>query len=190
MSIIQEKILLLLEIVLILVYRINIIIMTDRFNTFFNWLVSWEGSTFEDDKNDKGGQTKYGLDAASHPGLDIKNLTREQAAQIYWKESWTDLHIEELPAGIGEIVSNIAINCGTGKIKWLQEIAGVTPDGKIGPATIAAVNKLDRQEVIDKLLTKLTSFYRAIGVGTNQRFVKGWLNRTADLKDFVAKLKP
>jgi len=179
-----------LEIPQILVSKINIIIMTDRFNTFFNWLVSWEGSTFEDDKNDKGGQTRWGIDAASHPGLDIKNLTREQAAQIYWKESWTDLHIEEFPVGIGEVLSNIAINCGKGRLKWVQEIAGVTQDGKIGPATIAAVNKLDRQEVINKLLTKLVVFYHAIGVGHNAGFLKGWINRTNDLKDFVAKLKP
>ena len=160
--------------------------MTDRFNTFFSWLLTWEGTVYEEVKFDKGLGTKYGIDAASHPGVDIRNLTRDAAAQIYWKESWTDLYIEQLPIGVGEIVSNIAINLGKGKIKWLQEIAGVSQDGKIGPATIAAVNKLNRQDIIDKLLAKLNVFYHTIGVGHNQKFLKGWIARTNDLKCFVS----
>jgi len=164
--------------------------MTDRFKTFFSWLITWEGDTYENDPSDSGGATKWGIDAASHPHVDIKNLTKEQAEEIYWNESWQAIRAEELPLGVGEIVSDLVINTGRGHEKWLQEIAGVPQDGEIGPATIAAVNKLDRQDTIDKLLNKLTVFYHAIGVGHNQKFLHGWLNRTNDLKDFVAKLKP
>lgn len=47
------------------------------------------------DPYDPGGPTKYGIAGNFHPGLDIKNLTLEQAKEIYYKEYW-------LPAGCNE----------------------------------------------------------------------------------------
>ena len=40
----------------------------------------------EHDSKDPGGTTKYGIDARSHPGVDIENLTEQQALNIYWEE--------------------------------------------------------------------------------------------------------
>lgn len=37
--------------------------------------------------NDKGGETKYGITKKSYPHLDIKNLTKEDAVEIY-KRDW------------------------------------------------------------------------------------------------------
>ena len=38
---------------------------------------------------DPGGETNYGIARASHPDLDIKNLTKDQAIDIYKSDYWT-----------------------------------------------------------------------------------------------------
>lgn len=63
--------------------------------------------------SDPGGPTKYGIAQASHPKLDIRALTKEQATQLYWDEWWNKF-------GYGEIgnyalalkVFTTAINIG------------------------------------------------------------------------------
>ena len=153
------------------------------------WVISWEGSKYENVPGDDGGATKYGIDQASHPHVDIKNLTEDQAEQIYWDESWVKLHAEELPLGVSEVMSNIAINTGIGHAtKWLQEALGTTADGIIGPNTIKLANDTNAKALTEKLIRRLETFYRAIGVGHNAQFLKGWLNRTASLRVFVSKL--
>ena len=38
---------------------------------------------FVDNKNDSGGQTKYGITQADLPGVSIKDITLEQAVAYY-----------------------------------------------------------------------------------------------------------
>ena len=52
----------------------------------------------ENVSGDSGGVTKYGIDASSHPGVDIRNLSRSGAIAIYWLE-WSKYKIESLPDG-------------------------------------------------------------------------------------------
>src|SRR6202007_182545 len=45
---------------------------------------------------DAGGTTKWGIDAASHPGVDVDDLTRDQAITIY-NEEWKWRNMDALP---------------------------------------------------------------------------------------------
>lgn len=58
-----------------------------KFEDAINYVLQWEGE-FSDDKDDRGGATKWGISSKSHPNVDIKNLTKEQAIEIYRKEYW------------------------------------------------------------------------------------------------------
>jgi hypothetical protein len=49
---------------------------------------NWEGTTFKDDPHDPGGATKFGISKRSYPNLDIEELTRDQAEQIYYCDFW------------------------------------------------------------------------------------------------------
>ena len=40
---------------------------------------------FVDDPDDKGGMTKYGISKRSYPDVDIENLTKAEAVQIYYE---------------------------------------------------------------------------------------------------------
>jgi lysozyme family protein len=47
----------------------------------------WEGGLSQD-PDDPGGTTKYGISARAHPEVDVRNLTLEDAKEIYRKEYW------------------------------------------------------------------------------------------------------
>lgn len=57
-------------------------------------LLELEGG-YGNNPNDKGGKTKYGITKNSYPHLDIKNLTKEDAVEIYkrdWLERYSGLY--------------------------------------------------------------------------------------------------
>src|SRR3954467_11859594 len=96
----------------------------------------------ENVSGDSGGVTKYGIDASSHPGVDIRNLTRDGAIAIYARE-WQKYGIEALPEKIAVAQFDVRVNGGHATT-WLQialnKVAGarLVVDGNMGPATIAA----------------------------------------------------
>ena len=159
--------------------------MTTRFQNFMPFIFKWEGG-YDNDPDDPGGETNFGIDKRSHPGEDIKHLTKERAAEIYFSDYWTPLRCEELPKGVGEVVMNIGVNAGKGRAaRWLQEECGATVDGQIGPQTIDhACRTLNLAEA---LLDRTEGHYRSIAKGKLAKFLKGWLNRNNDLRALVSK---
>ena len=157
-----------------------------RFLNWFKWLLKWEGTVYENDPDDPGGATKFGIDQRSHPKENIRKLTLERAAEIYWEEYWTRCHAHEMPAGVGEVVANIAVNAGHGRTsRWLQAAVGVTVDGDIGPMTLAAVNAKPSAVLVAALLDRTELHYRSIAKGRMAKFLKGWLNRNEDLRKLI-----
>jgi lysozyme family protein len=72
-----------------------------------------------------------------------------------------------------------AVNSGTGRAaKALQRVVGVTPDGGIGPATLAAVEKKDPEDIVHALADVREQFYR--GLRTFDTFGRGWLRRNEE----------
>lgn len=76
--------------------------------------------------NDAGkGPSNFGINAASHPGVDIKNLTKEQATEIYRQEYWDPI-VSQLPADASDdLVRNVVdagVNMGvTTALKMLNQ---------------------------------------------------------------------
>lgn len=143
--------------------------MTPRFNAFMPFIYKWEGTTYEDDPSDPGGATKYGIDQRSHPNIDIKNLTLQQANTIYFSE-WQADNAETFSCPLGEVYFNACVNCGKGRAdKLLVESANTTSD-----INQHAGDFLDYQD----------SFYRRLANSRpeSQKFLQGWLNRTSDLR--------
>jgi len=102
--------------------------------------------TWEDTPGDPGGLTKWGIDQASHPHLDIKNIDRAQATQIYHDEQWSRCRCDDLPQGYDIAVFDIAVNNGAGEAIMLLQRAlnesgslALAADGYIGPVTLAAL---------------------------------------------------
>lgn len=171
-------------------------IESPRFRRALDFALKWE-TTFdrkgkpvaENDPDDPGGLTKFGIDQRSHPNVDIRSLTKESAAAIYHRDYWLSVRAHELPLSIGEIVFDIAVNNGKSRaIRWLQEAVGVVADGFIGPKTLRAVFAHSGSELASTLLCCREKFYRRIARGRRAKYLKGWLNRNASLRKFAMSL--
>lgn len=131
------------------------------FTDFMPFILDWEGRYFENDPDDPGGATKYGIDQRSHPGVDIKNLTEAGATAIYWKE-WLEAGCAAMPTPYAEVYFNCRVNMGTGRAREFDASASGNAD-----------KFLDLQE----------AKYRSIAShGSMGKFLKGWLNRTNALR--------
>src|ERR1700730_9450077 len=128
----------------------------ERFERVVNFVLHWEvvrdrqGHVIaEEDPDVAGGQTKYGIDKAAHPDVDIRNLTEEGAKEIYYRDYYLASGADRFPDGIAEIVFDISVNNGKGRaIKILQEAVGATADGVLGPETIDRVNTAPREQTM------------------------------------------
>lgn len=61
---------------------------------------------------DPGGETNFGIAKRWHPELDIKNLTKEQAAEIYQKAYWAPFMEQEPDQRVGNCALDCAVNQG------------------------------------------------------------------------------
>lgn len=157
--------------------------MSERFRQYLPFLFKWEGTTYENDPDDPGGATKYGIDQRRHPDVNIRALTEAQATAIYLHDYWMPVRADLLPPPLDWVMMDIAVNNGrTRAVQWLQEIVGTRVDGVIGPMTLAAVKRGSGKLWAQRLLIRREAFYRAIAKGAKKKFLKGWLNRNDDLR--------
>jgi len=68
-------------------------------------------------------------------------------------------------------------------IKHLQQILGVTVDGKIGPNTLQTLNEANQQSVFNALKASRIQFYHAVIAAhpDYQKFLPEWLERTNEM---------
>jgi len=145
-----------------------------RFLNIMRFIFKWEcvldrrGNVIaENDPDDPGGVTKYGIDKASHPKVDVANLTLDQALAIYYSE-WKHNECESLPAPLGEVYFNACVNCGVGRaIKLINQAPNHT-----------AKEFLDAQDDFYRRLVEAKTKLR--------KYLKGWLNRTAALRKWAS----
>ena len=139
------------------------------------------GATITDDPADPGGLTKYGISARAHPDVDIRNLTYEQAAEIYRRDYWDRLRCGDMPAGIELAVFDCGVNQGTFFAgRAIQRSARATPDGIVGPRTLAAIRgHNDPPDLLADFMSRRMRRYAALAHA--KRFIRGWAKRCFDI---------
>ena len=156
---------------------------------YFELLMEFEGTDFENDPADPGGATKFGIDQRSHPYLDIKTLTKKGAEQIYLAEFGKSF-AQHLPSPISFAYFDFAVNAGEGQAaKCLQRALGVRVDGKPGKVTQGAVADMLERGEHGKLLGRLSAqrelFYLNLS-HTQPKMIKGWLRRAKAMNSWAA----
>lgn len=163
--------------------------MDERFLVFMSFILKWEGEEFEDDKDDAGGATKFGIDQRSHPKLDIKNLTKADAIQIYWEE-YLSSKASQLSDPARWVFFDSVVNMGNEEaVIILQHCLGLEKDGIWGKNTQVEVEHADPTAISYKLIDRRNEVYHIIASHrNNQKFLAGWLNRDEDLRSLIPQL--
>jgi lysozyme family protein len=160
-------------------------VVSDAFNRAVRFVLDHEGG-YDNDPDDPGGETKFGIDARSHPGVDIRNLTESDAVEIYRRTYWAAIRGDDLPYPLSLVVMDAAVNCGISwSSKTLQRIVKSTPDGIIGAQTLAAIamSPLPIMEICRLHLIARRDRYTAL-IATNpklKKYLAGWMRRVVDL---------
>ena len=159
-------------------------------------MIDSEGG-FQDDPRDSGNQLADGRRGCTNLGVtqavweeyvghkvstqDMRNLTPALVEPMYRRKYWDACRCNDLPNGVDYLVFDFAVNAGVGRsAKTLQSAVGATPDGAIGPMTLAAINSYPPAELIEKFSQAKEAFYRSLD--TFETYGTGWLNRVADVK--------
>lgn len=66
------------------------------FDEVMEFIFKWEGG-YVNNPADPGGATNFGISQRAYPHLDIENLTKEEAKQIYYEDYW-------LPSGADKLI--------------------------------------------------------------------------------------
>jgi lysozyme family protein len=135
------------------------------------------------DPNDPGGETKFGISKKAYPNLDIKNLTREDAIEIYQRDYWKPCRCDDLPRHFAFIVFDSAVNQGPRvAIRLLQIALGVSVDGIIGPKTLAAASSAKPRAIRLALAERLAAYSRLMAEKPNLLvFARNWSFRVLSL---------
>lgn len=156
------------------------------FDKAFDELMAVEGG-YVDDPNDPGGETNWGISKRSYPELDIKNLTKDQARQIYETKYWIpyrcgELKSQELAEELFKAVVNMpgarAIGCFQAAIVECERRPAVEIDSVIGDKTIAAANAIDPQMLQYAFELELIRYYASLK--QFNLYGKGWVHRVMD----------
>ena len=163
--------------------------MKDNFSKALAAVLVHEGG-FVNNPKDPGGMTNLGVTKkvweawVKHPvnEAEMRALTPEMVGPLYKANYWDACHCSDLPRGVDYAVFDSAVNMGPGRAaKLLQAALGVTADGAIGRATIAAATAADPAELLEAFSLGKEAFYQSLP--TFGVFGKGWLNRVAHVQD-------
>lgn len=176
----------------------------ERFERCLAEVLRHEGG-FADHPDDPGGATNMGITrntlaawrgvtpATALPVAEVRNLSRNEAAQIYRSKFWRPVAGDDLPVGLDLALFDFAVHSGPSRaVKTLQGQLGVARDGLVGPVTLKALaHRLAREgadELIDTLCGRRLQFLSELS--TFAVFGKGWTARVAAIRQTALDWSP
>ena len=157
------------------------------FSRYAPKLLQLEGG-FVNHPNDTGGPTNKGVTLATYQRIfgqdktveDLKKMTDGEFRIVMDESYWKLYKGDEINnQSLAELMIDWGINSGIGGIRKAQEVAGVKPDGIVGPKTIAAFNSADQQELFQRIWNARHQYYINIVKRSPAKkvFMNGWMNR-------------
>lgn len=150
----------------------------NQFDRALDFTLAWEGG-YSDHPGDSGNWTggsinsgelkgtKWGISAAAYPLLDIKNLTLEEAREIYYRDYWLKLKLpEDVSVAAAVAVFDAAVNHGVGRAGGWWVACGYD---------------------VDAFMVRRMDFFT--GLGAFNTFGRGWMRRMADLYRLLNELR-
>lgn len=111
---------------------------------------------YNDRPSDRGGPTKWGIAQHAHPGLNIRDLTRQQAIDLYRHDYWIPARCDLLLTPVAIAQFDCAVNSGPSRAaRILQRLVSAREDGNIGPDTLARAQSMAGGRGWEKMATLL-----------------------------------
>lgn len=178
--------------------------MDRNFKECLKEVLKHEGG-WSDLKSDPGGATMKGVTLTNFRKFvnpkaskdDLKKITNAQLETVYRRFYWDAVNGASLPDGVDMAVFDYAVNSGPSRAsKAVQKVVGVSQDGAIGPATVAAILKKDEASVVEDVCDERLAFMkRAKGSAGSLKgkllwptFGKGWQRRVDSVRKFSLEL--
>ena len=156
-----------------------------NFKNAVSTLLATEGG-YVNDPDDPGGETKYGISKRSYPTLDIKNLSIDQAINIYYQDFWLKYKFDTIQ---GSVIATLLlltfvnlspVSAALCVQKSINRISNcLNEDGIFGSQTLQMVNKLSECHIVDHLRIELVKFYlNRVSINRKQlKNLEGWIRR-------------
>lgn len=136
-------------------------VMDADFVKAVEFVLAHEGG-YVNDPDDSGGETKFGISKKSYPKLDIKNMTVELAKAIYRRDFWLANSCDMLKWPLNLVVFDTAVNLGSGRARAYLSITN-------NPEAFLALRVKHYRDLVQRRPRK-------------KKFLRGWMNRIADLR--------
>lgn len=156
---------------------------------FESTLLNEGGYRLTNDPRDSGGMTYAGISRRAHPKwpgwglIDAgKAVPASMVMDFYSAEYWVPCGCDRIDSqDIARNIFDFSVNAGVSTaVKLAQIVAGATPDGDMGPKTIAAINAFD--PVYFRLSYALMKIARYRDIVQRRPkdivYLIGWINRT------------
>jgi len=144
---------------------------------------------FVQNPQDPGGPTNFGITLETLSRVrgrtasveDIRDLTKEEAAEIYRRFYWDAVRADELPPGLDLAMFDLAVNSGPERaVVLLQTVLGIAADGILGPSTLEAARNADPVATIRLLTRERLRFLSRLAIWPV--FGRGWRRRVLDIE--------
>lgn len=164
-----------------------------------NLILKYEGSTYSNDPRDPGGATKYGWTLKSYKNIfptatvdDIKNLTQDEAMDLYDKYWWQKYGANKITSiKTANTLLLAQINMGPSKPnKLLQQLCNefgdynLIIDGLLGEQSIHAINNCPYIENSFPGILFHDLYMPLINHGM-EHYKKGWRNRVMNYENSI-----
>ena len=146
-------------------------------------------------KADPGGATNLGITIRTLGAYrdapvtiqDVKDLTKEEATDIYKIQYWDAVKGDQMPAGLDYALFDFAVNSGPGRaIRELQKILNVAVDGVCGIMTLNAIKKQQAVFLIHELSAARLAFMK--GLKNWEHNKNGWPARVRHVNEVAVSL--
>ena len=173
-----------------------------KFESIIDKNLEHEGE-YVNDKNDRGGETKYGITAPfmedfkyalpSGKAIPIKDLTVEDAKLLY-KALWDRYNLgyvrdKNVAYAIFDYMINTFYHTAAKRIQEILNTRGAAlkVDGHLGEKSLNAIHNSDYEWLIDEVL-KNRQYYHQQDVYENpkqRKYYAGWMNRLNKIAEVV-----
>lgn len=167
--------------------------MADFLNAFERAIVAEGGYKLHDVPGDTGGLTYAGIARRKNPQwpgwvwIDRGDTPPADMVRAFYREGWwapicgDEIQDQSVAYSLYSFATNSsAYRNPTTAIKLAQLVAGATPDGVMGPKTLAAINAMDPKLFLSMFALARIARYRDIVTRDRSqlKFLLGWINRT------------